>query len=147
MVARARTRAETAGVTLDLRLGDMRDLVLDEPAALLYCPFHGLLHLPTWAARHRVFARVAASLRPGGDFAWDALAFDDRIAARGDGVHQEVLTPHTVLYAVGGNRMDIVRDNGAASSRWWATKNEWLGLIDVAGLDVEPGSSIFSKSQ
>ncbi len=20
---------------------------------------------------------------------------------------------------------------------WWATKNEWLGLIDVAGLDVE----------
>ena len=20
---------------------------------------------------------------------------------------------------------------------WWATKNEWLGLIDVAGLEVE----------
>jgi len=20
---------------------------------------------------------------------------------------------------------------------WWATKNEWLGLVDVAGLEVE----------
>jgi hypothetical protein len=31
----------------------------------------------------------------------------------------------------------IVRDDGARSSLWWATKNEWLGLIDVAGLEVE----------
>lgn len=29
------------------------------------------------------------------------------------------------------------RDDGARSSLWWGTKNEWLGLIDVAGLDVE----------
>ena len=28
-------------------------------------------------------------------------------------------------------------DDGAASSLWWATKNEWLGLIDVAGLELE----------
>lgn len=32
---------------------------------------------------------------------------------------------------------DIVLDNGAVSSIWWATKNEWLGLIDIAGLKVE----------
>ena len=35
------------------------------------------------------------------------------------------------------NRIDIVLDGGATSSLWWATKNEWLGLIDVAGLEVE----------
>jgi hypothetical protein len=23
------------------------------------------------------------------------------------------------------------------SSLWWATKNEWLGLLDVAGLELE----------
>lgn len=40
-------------------------------------------------------------------------------------------------YAVGDNRVDIVRDAGATSSLWWATKNEWLGLLDVAGLEVE----------
>jgi len=26
---------------------------------------------------------------------------------------------------------------GGTSSLWWATKNEWLGLIDVARLEVE----------
>jgi hypothetical protein len=34
-------------------------------------------------------------------------------------------------------RVDIILDSGARSSLWWATKNEWLGLIDVAGLEVE----------
>lgn len=28
-------------------------------------------------------------------------------------------------------------DNGARSSLWWATKNEWLGLLDVVGLELE----------
>lgn len=35
-----------------------------------------LLHLPTWRDRRRVFERVAASLRPGGRFAWNAFVFD-----------------------------------------------------------------------
>ena len=37
----------------------------------------------------------------------------------------------------GHNRIDLVLDGGGTSSRWWATRNEWLGLIDVAGLEVE----------
>jgi hypothetical protein len=37
---------------------------------------------------------------------------------------------------VGDNRIDITLDDGATSSLWWATKNEWLGLLDVAGLEV-----------
>ena len=45
--------------------------------------------------------------------------------------------PHTVRYAVADNRVDLVLDDGTTSSLWWATKNEWLGLIDVAGLEVE----------
>ena len=81
MLAQARARAAEAGVQLDLREGDMRDLVLDEPAALIYCPFRALLHLPTWNDRRRTFERVAASLRPGGRFAWNAFAFDHRLAA------------------------------------------------------------------
>src|SRR5216110_2934263 len=66
MLAQARLRAAEAGVELDLRAGDMRDLALDEPAALIYCPFRALMHLPTWADRRRTFERVAASLRPAG---------------------------------------------------------------------------------
>src|SRR6516165_80478 len=39
MLAEARSRAAEAGVALDLREGDMRDLTIDQPAALIYCPF------------------------------------------------------------------------------------------------------------
>ena len=125
------------GELLDLRLEDMRDLSLEDPAALVYCPFRSLLHLPAWADRRQVFERVAAALRPGGRFAWNAFAFDHTIASRLDGAHQEKPVPHTLRYAVGDNRVDIALDSGSVSSLWWATKNEWLGLVDVAGLEVE----------
>lgn len=137
MLEQARARAAEAGVELELRLGDMRDLTLDEPAGLIYCPFRGLLHLPTWADRRRTFERVAASLRPDGRFAWNAFAFDHRTAAQLDGSRQHDPVPHTIRLSVGDNRVDIVCDDGATSSMWWATKNEWLGLLDVAGLTVE----------
>jgi len=130
-------QARATGADLDLRLGDMRDLELDEPAALVYCPYRALLHLRTWADRRRVFERVAASLLPGGRFAWNAFAFDHAIAARLDGQHQDEPVPHSLRYAVGDNRIDIVLDGGETSSLWWATRNEWLGLVDVAGLEVE----------
>src|SRR5688500_9995968 len=74
--------------------------------------------------------------------AWSAhmtadIAFYHRIAAQLDGRRQERPVPHTVRYAVGDNRIDMVLDDGATSSFWWATKNEWLGLLDVAGLELE----------
>ncbi len=84
-----------------------------------------------------VFERVAAALLPGGRFAWNAFAFDHRVATRLDGIHQESPVPHTVRYTVGSNRVDIDLDGGSRSSLWWATRNEWLGLIDVAGLELE----------
>jgi SAM-dependent methyltransferase len=125
------------GDLLDLRLEDMRELELVEPAALIYCPFRALLHLPTWSDRRRLFERVAANLRPGGRFAWNAFAFDHAIASRLDGQRQEEPFPHTLRYAVGDSRVDIVLDDGVTSPIWWATKNEWLGLIDVSELAVE----------
>jgi SAM-dependent methyltransferase len=137
MLEQARPAAEAAGVELDLRLGDMRDFSLEEPAALVYCPFRSLLHLPTWADRRAAFERVAAALRPGGRFAWNAFCFDPTIAVRLDGQHQAEPVPHTVRQAPHESRIDVELDAGDTISLWWATKNEWLGLIDVAGLEVE----------
>lgn len=137
MLEQARSRASEAGVDLDLREGDMRDIAIDEQAGLIYCPFRALLHLPNWVDRRRTFERVAASLQPGGRFAWNAFAFDHQIASRLDGQRQEEPVPHTSRYFVGENRIDMTLDEGATSSLWWATKNEWLGLIDVAGLELE----------
>ena len=137
MLEHARARAASAGVELDLHEGDMRDLDVDEPAGLIYCPFRALLHLPTWADRRRTFERVATSLLPGGRFAWNAFVFNPHVAVQLDGRRRQQPVPHTVRYTLGDNRIDLITDGGAKSSLWWATKNEWLGLIDVAGLTLE----------
>jgi len=137
MLAAARDRAGQAGVELDMRLGDMRELSLSEPAELIYCPFRVLLHLPSWADRRRTFERVAAGLRPDGRFAWNAFAFDHHFAVQLDGRRRERPVPHVNRYWIADNRVDLTLDSGATSSLWWATKNEWLRLIDVAGLELE----------
>jgi ubiquinone/menaquinone biosynthesis C-methylase UbiE len=54
MLAQAREKAREAGVALDLRAGDMRDLQLDEPAASSTAPtvpFCTYKHGPTGGAR------------------------------------------------------------------------------------------------
>ena len=138
MLEAARTRAEAAGVDLELRRGDMRELELEEPAGLVYVPFRSLLHLPTWADRRRVFERVHASLRPGGRFAWNAFVFDPKIAARIDGEWQEQNgVRHRVDQAKHDNRIDITLESGHAISLWWLNRSEWEGLIEVAGFEVE----------
>ena len=145
MLAQAREKAAAAGVELDLREADMRDFVLDEPAALIYCPFRSLLHLPTWKDRRRVFERVADSLMSGGRFAWNAFVFNHLFATANDNKHQDAPIPHVVRHARGDSRIDIILDEGSTISLWWATKNEWLGLIDVAGLELEALFSGFAR--
>jgi len=138
MLEQARARAADAGVDLDLRLGDMRELRLDEPAALVYVPFRSLLHLPTWADRRRVFERVHASLRPGGRFAWNAFVFDPRIAAAQDGEWLEQNgVRHRIDHARQDNRIDITLESGDSVSLWWLNRSEWDGLIETAGFEVE----------
>ena len=146
MLAQARERVQEAGVDVELREGDMRDLELEEPAGLIYCPFRALLHLPTWADRRRVFERVAAALRPGGRFAWNVFVFDPEIAAsfadrlrrRPDGKTWE-----WTEYDPTDSRIDItayLEQPGKDERRlslWWIARSEWEGLIDVAGLEVE----------
>src|SRR6188474_2208475 len=103
MLEQARVRAVEAGVELDLREGDVRELEIEEPAALIYCPGRSLLHLPTWGDRRRCFERVAASLWPDGRFAWNAFAFDHHVASAMDGQHVDTAVPHTNSYSVGDN--------------------------------------------
>jgi SAM-dependent methyltransferase len=131
-------RERAAGLPLELRLGDMRELALEEPAALIYVPGRSLLHLQGWQEKRRVFERVAASLRPGGRFAFNAFAFSHTIAAQLDGTTQDQGgVVHALHYVPADNRIEIERDAAATIRLWWATKSEWDGLIDVAGLEVE----------
>jgi SAM-dependent methyltransferase len=144
MLALARERAAEAGVELDLREGDMRDLELDEPAGLIYCPYRALLHLPTWGDRRRVFERVAACLAPGGRFAWNAFVFDPQIAASRDGFAARHGSLWEYVEQVpADNRIDLTAFLGQPGleprklSLWWCTRSEWEGLLDVSGLETE----------
>jgi SAM-dependent methyltransferase len=138
MLAVARERADAAGAELDLRESDIRDLELGEPAALVYCPFRSLLHLPTWRDRRRVFERVAEALRPGGRFAWNAFVFDFTVAARNDAAWQgESPIRHRIDQVPSDNRVDITVEDGPRISLWWVSRGEWEGLLDVSGLETE----------
>jgi ubiquinone/menaquinone biosynthesis C-methylase UbiE len=138
MLEQAHANAAAAGVELELREGDMRDLALDEPAALIYCPFRGLMHLPTWADRRRTFERVAAALQPGGRFAWNAFVFNPHIAGRLDGQWQEdAPVRHRVDYVPADARIDLTLDGGTTIPLYWLARSEWEGLLDVAGLETE----------
>ena len=138
MLDGARARAKAAGVELELRQGDMRDLELDEPTDLVICPFRSLLHLPTWADKRRVFERVAASLRPGGRFAFNSFVLSPHRAAESDGEwHEQQGIRHHIAHFPADNRIDITLQDDTRVSLWWCTHSEWDGLLDVAGLEVE----------
>jgi ubiquinone/menaquinone biosynthesis C-methylase UbiE len=132
----ARERAE--GLPLELRLGDMREFELDEPAALIYVPGRSLLHLRGWHEKRAVFERVARSLRPGGRFAFNAFVFSHTVAAGLDGKTLDNNgVVHSLRYSIGDNRVDIEREGAATLRLWWATRSEWDGLLEVAGLETE----------
>lgn len=149
MLAVARERV--AGLPIDLREGDMRDFSVDEPVDLVICPFRSLLHLPTWHDRRLLFERVATALRPGGRFAWNAFAFSPTIAAQLEG--KRVQRPgglwEEAHYVAADSRIELTRGRGETTlgtiCLWWATKSEWEGLIDVAGLEVEALYGGFNK--
>src|SRR2546430_11487943 len=100
MLAQARAHAVEEGVELDLREEDIREVEIEEPAALIYCPGRSLLHLPTWADRRRCFESVAASLRSNGRFAWNAFAFDYQIPSAINGQHACTRLQLTIHYTV-----------------------------------------------
>ena len=147
MLAQARKRGAEAGVELELREQDMRDFTLEEPAALVYCPFRAMLHLPTWQDKRKVFERVAAALQPSGRFVWDSFVFNPHRAAESDGQWAvQAGIRHRIDHVPADNRVDITLESGASVSLWWATRSEWEGLVDVAGLEVEALYGDFDRS-
>jgi hypothetical protein len=93
------------------------------------------MHLPTWMHRRRTFERVAAGLRPDGRSAWNVVIFNHQLAAPNDGAHlggqfrTGCATPCT-------RNASTFCMTTAREALWWGTKNEWLGLLAVPGLEV-----------
>jgi hypothetical protein len=138
MLEQARARSGEAGVELELHEGDMHDRALDEPMALIYCPFRALLQLPTWADRPRMFERVAELLTPAGALpgtpsrsAPDRRECRRQAPGRTRSAHDPLLGWRQPDRHHARRRWDELAVVGAPP------KNEWLGLIDIAYLYLE----------
>ena len=146
MLAGAAERARTAGVEIDLRLGDMRELALEEPTDLVICPFRSLLHIHGHDDRLEVFRRVTATLLPGGRFAWNAFVFDPAIAAELDGQWRgQGGVRHRVDYDYDEHRIDLTLQIGAVLRVWWADPEDWNRLIEESGLELEARYGWFDR--
>jgi YD repeat-containing protein len=146
MLAGAAERAAEAGVEIDLRQGDMRELSVGETTDLVICPFRSLLHLPTRADRLRVFEHVAAVLEPGGRFAWNAFVFDPAIAEEiGGAWRDQGGVRHRVDYDHDARRIDLTLADGASVPLWWVDPAEWDELTVEAGLEVEARYGWFDR--
>jgi SAM-dependent methyltransferase len=145
MLAIAGERA--AGLPLELREGDIRELELDEPVDLIICPFRSLMHVRTWADKRQLFERVAAALRPGGRFAWNVFAFSPFVAVAVEGKRETRGDSWQEIRNIpADNRIDLVRNEGVIPL-WWMTRAEQEGLCDVAGLEVEALYGGFHREQ
>ena len=146
MLDAAAANAATAGVVFELRLADMRDFELGESTDLVICPARSLLHVQGHARRLEVFRRVAALLRPGGRFAWNAFVFDPDVASEFDGKWREQGgVHHLIRYDYHERRVDLTLQNGALLQLWWANPEEWDLLVAESGLEVEARYGWFDR--
>ncbi|HEX3289994.1 MAG TPA: class I SAM-dependent methyltransferase [Gaiella sp.] len=146
MLDGAAKRARAAGVELELRLGDMRELALEQQTDLVICPFRSLLHLHGHDERLRVFTRVSDTLVPGGRFAWNAFVFDPQIAAELEGKWREQGgVRHRVDYDYEERRIDLTLEGGPTIPLWWAAPEAWDRLVEESGLDVEARYGWFDR--
>ena len=135
-------RAALAGVTLDLRLGDLRDPPVAERVRLVLCPFRSLLHLLTDDDRRRALRSVRRMLLAGGRFVFDVFAPGDddirethgRWLERERGIWERAdwdKTARTLTLSV----RDATSDSTMQLA--WLTPQEWRVLLEDEGFLVE----------
>ncbi|MBA2294431.1 MAG: class I SAM-dependent methyltransferase, partial [Actinobacteria bacterium] len=138
MLSVARSKAAAAGVELELRVGDMRELQLDEATDLVICPGRSMLHLESHEERVLVMRRVARVLVPGGRFAWNAFVFDPEVAAEIGGIwRDENGIRNRSSYDEAERRIALELEGGAIVHLWWVDRGEWQAAVAEAGLEVE----------
>jgi hypothetical protein len=59
------------------------------------------------------------------------------LAREADGPIVELMVGSGRVATEVDSRIEIERDGAATLRLWWATKSEWDGLLEVAGLEVE----------
>ena len=144
-------RAALAGVTLDLRVGDLREPPVTERVPLVICPFRSLLHMHTDEDRLSVLGAAHDLLVPGGRFVFDVFAPDaadiaqtnDRWLEREPGIFE-----HAVWDESARTLTLTVRDDERQTTMAlaWLSPGEWRGLLERAGFEIEACYGWFDRS-
>ncbi len=152
MLEVARERAELAGVSIDLRHGDMRDPPVEGTFPLVTCPFRSLLHMETERDRRMALRAVSRGLSPGhGRFVFDVFtpAADDIADTHGRWVEREPgiweradwdEDTRTLVLRVrsGESEMEL--------SLAWLSVPEWRVLLHEEGFVVDAVYGWFDRS-
>jgi SAM-dependent methyltransferase len=147
----ARERAELAGVSVDLRQGDMRDPPVDGVFPLVLIPFRSLLHMETDADRRTALRAAARHLAPEGRLIFDVFApgADDIADTHGRWLEREPGIWERADWDE-GTRTLILRVRGAETesemSLAWLSVAEWKELLRDEGWTVDAVYGWFDRS-
>ena len=144
-------RATLAGVSLDLRVGDLREPPVTERVPLVICPFRSLLHMHTDLDRRKVFAAVHRLLQRGGRFVFDVFTpgTDDiaqtnaRWLEREPGIFEHAVwdeTARTLTLTVRGPHGETTM------ALAWLAPDEWRALLEDSGFEVEECYGWFDRT-
>ncbi len=144
-------RAALAGVTLDLRVGDLRDPPVSERVPLVICPFRSLLHMHTDEDRLGVLGAAYNLLVPGGRFVFDVFTpdADDIAETQGKWLEREPgIFEHAVWDESARTLTLTVRGDGRETTMAlaWLSPDEWRGLLESAGFEIEACYGWFDRS-
>jgi SAM-dependent methyltransferase len=151
MLEVARERAALAGVSLELRQGDMRDPPVEGAFPLVVIPFRSLLHMETDIDRRSVLRAVAERLTPGGRFVFDVFApgAEDIADTHGRWIEREPgiweradwdEETRTLILRVSGDQGD------AEMSLAWLSVPEWKELLGNEGYVIDSVYGWFDRS-
>jgi SAM-dependent methyltransferase len=144
-------RAALAGVTLDLRVGDLREPPVTERVPLVICPFRSLLHMHTDEDRMGVLGAAYDLLLPGGRFVFDVFTPDahDIAQTQGKWLEREPgIFEHAVWDESARTLTLTVRDaeRETTMALAWLSPDEWRGLLERAGFEIEACYGWFDRT-
>ena len=150
MLEVAREYAASAGVSLDLRHGDMREPPVTERVPLVLIPFRSLLHMTTEADRLQALRAARELLQPGGRLVFDVFAPSgaDVEETHGRWLEREPGIFERADWDEGERTLTLsVRRGDAASTMHlaWLSPAEWRLLLDRAGFDIDAQYGWFDR--